>query len=175
MCSSAFLTAGFARAGDAIAAHWTLTLDHPLPEVWAALTEPARLAQWLAPGAIETRLGGLAQFDFEESGGSIHSRVSAYEPHRLLEYSWSTPGEPLRPLRWMLEPLGTATLLSLQLTVPAKEDAARAAAGWAAHLEMLQAALLGASPRFPFPVFKAAREAYADQVSALTRSPVLSA
>jgi uncharacterized protein YndB with AHSA1/START domain len=167
MSSYAFLTARFSRSGDRVTALWRLTLDHPLQEVWAALTAPDRLPQWLAPGDIQLRLGGVARLDFEDSGGVIDSRVTAYEPERLLEYSWSIPGEPLRPLRWMLEPLGSATLLTLRLTVPANEDAARAAAGWAAHLEMLQASLLGAPARFPYPVFKGAREAYAQQVSAL--------
>jgi hypothetical protein len=50
--------------------------------------------------------------------------------------------------------LGAATVLTLSLTVPASEDVGRSAAGWAAHLEMLQTALLGATARFPIAVFK---------------------
>lgn len=169
MLDSAFLTARFTRNGETVSADWSLTLDHHLDEVWAALTQPDKLVRWLAPGSVEPHLGGAARLDFEESGGTIDSRVTACEPERLLEYSWSCPGEPQRPLRWSLEPIGAATLLTLRLTVPASEDAARAAAGWASHLEMLQFALLGASARFPYPVFKAAREAYAGQVERLSR------
>ena len=33
-------------------------LHHPVEKVWAALTDPAQLAQWLAPGEIELTLGG---------------------------------------------------------------------------------------------------------------------
>ncbi len=167
MSDSAFLTARFARTRATISADWSLTLDHHLDEVWAALTQPDELVQWLASGSVDPQLGGAARLDFEESGVTIDSRVTAFEPQRRLEYSWSCPGEPLRPLRWDLEPIGAATLLTLRLTVPAGEDAARAAAGWAAHLEMLQFALLGVPARFPYPVFKAARESYAAQVSAL--------
>jgi uncharacterized protein YndB with AHSA1/START domain len=169
MSDPAFLTARFTRTADAISASWSLTLDHRIKEVWAVLTTPVRLMQWLAPGNVELRLGGAARLDFEESGGTIDSRVTAFEPECLLEYSWSSPGEPQRPLRWALEPIGAATILSLRLTIPAHEDAARAAAGWAAHLEMLQIALLGAPARFPYAVFKAARETYATQVAALSR------
>jgi uncharacterized protein YndB with AHSA1/START domain len=165
MTESAFLTARFTRRGDVVQAEFHLTLDHHQSEVWAALTEPQRLAQWLAPGEIEPKVGGAARLDFPESGGVIDSAVTALEPERLLEYSWSSPGEPLRPLRWELEPLGAATHLTLRLSVPATEDMARAAAGWAAHLEMLQTALIGASPRFPFEVFKAARDGYRDQLA----------
>ena len=33
-------------------------LCHPVEKVWAALTDPAQLAQWLAPGEMELTLGG---------------------------------------------------------------------------------------------------------------------
>jgi uncharacterized protein YndB with AHSA1/START domain len=169
---SAFLTARFTPAGDTIHADFRVTLDNPLEEVWAALTEPQGLARWLAPGEIEPREGGIARLDFGDSGAVIDSRVTAFSPPRLLEYSWSTPGEPLRPLRWSLEPIGPTTVLSLRLSVPANENAARAAAGFAAHLEMLQAALMGAPARFPFEVFKAARDAYREQVAQLWTADV---
>ncbi|HZZ34061.1 MAG TPA: SRPBCC family protein [Phenylobacterium sp.] len=165
MTATAFLTARFTRKGDTVQAEFRLTLDHHQNEVWAALTEPQRLAQWLAPGAIALRVGGAARLDFPESGGVIDSVVTALEPGRLLEYSWSSPGEPLRLLRWELEPLGAATLLTLRLSVPAIEDVARATAGWAAHLEMLQTALFGVATRFPFEVFKAARDSYRAQLA----------
>ncbi len=167
MKEPAFLTARFNLLGDAIHADFRLTLDNHLEEVWAALTEPEWLARWLAPGEIELREGGAARLDFGESGAVIDSRVSAVAAPRLLEYSWSTPGEPLRPLRWELEPIGPTTLLQLGLSVPANEDAARAAAGWAAHLDMLQAALIGVPTKFPFDVFRVARDGYREQLSQL--------
>ncbi|HEX2817490.1 MAG TPA: SRPBCC domain-containing protein [Phenylobacterium sp.] len=168
MTEPAFLTAHFTPAGDTIHADFHLTLDNHVEEVWAALTEPQWLARWLAPGEIELSEGGSARLDFGESGAVIESRVTAFAPQRLLEYSWSRPGEPLRPLRWSLEPIGPTTLLTLRLSMPAKEDAARAAAGFAAHLEMLQTALIGVPTKFPFAVFKEARDAYREQVAQLS-------
>jgi len=167
MSDPAYLTAHFTAAAKTTTATFRLTLDNHLEEVWAALTEPAWLARWLAPGEIDLRDGGIVRLDFGESGATIDSQVTALEPHRLLEYSWSSPGEPARPLRWELEPVGPTTLLTLSLTVPADEDAGRAAAGWAAHLEMLQIALVGMPAKFPFEVFKVAREAYREQVAGL--------
>ena len=165
MSNPSFITAQFERSAETITAEFRLTLDNPLHEVWAELTEPERLARWLAPGSIQPRTGGWARFAFEESGGVIDSQVMAFEPQRLLAYSWSSPGEPLRPLVWELHALGPMTTLRLRLSVPAREDAARAAAGWAAHLEMLWASLIGVPIKFPYGVFKAAREAYADQLA----------
>jgi len=128
--------------------------------VWAALTDPAQLAQWLAPGEIALEAGGAAKLDFVDSGIVIDSVVTAVEAPWLLEYSWSSLGEPDRPLRWETRDEDGSTRVTLTVTVPEGEDAARACAGWVAHLEMLAAALFGAPMKFPFDRFKAAREAY---------------
>jgi uncharacterized protein YndB with AHSA1/START domain len=167
MTGPAYLTAGFTLSGATTRAEWALTLDNHVEEVWSALTDSAELPKWLAPGEIELREGGAARLAFADSGGDIESRVSAVEPQRLLEYSWSVPGEPLRPLRWKLEPIGPTTRLTLRLTVPANEDGARAAAGWAAHLEMLQCALIGVPAKFPFEMFRMARDGYREQIRQL--------
>ncbi|MDR3508798.1 MAG: SRPBCC domain-containing protein [Caulobacteraceae bacterium] len=160
-----FEPAWFTRKGDVIEARLCIMLDEHVEQVWAALTEPEHMVQWLAPGEIELRQGGAARLNFADSGIVIDSTVTAINPLHLLEYSWSGPGEPNRPVRWELEPVGGVVRLDLTLTVPANEDAARAAAGWAAHLEMLAAALAGVPIRFPFDLFKAARAAYQAQLA----------
>jgi len=129
-------------------------------QVWALLTDSTRLPEWLAPGTIEARIGGSAKLNFVDSGIVIDSKISACEPQRLLEYSWSRPGDPLRPVRWELSEDGVGTTLTLILSLPAAEDAARSCAGWEAHLEMLEAALEGVPIKFPFERFKASRETY---------------
>lgn len=154
------------RRDGQVRAVLTRVFDHPGDAVWAALTEPERLAQWLAAGRIELREGGSAKLDFADSGIVIDSRVSAFDPGRLIEYAWSGPGEPLRPLRWELAPAGDACRLTLSVAVPEGEDAARAFAGWEAHLDMLAAALEGVPIKFPFERFKAARAAYAERLAA---------
>jgi len=149
------------RQGETIRVVMTRTFDHAVATVWTLLTDPARLPAWLAPGEIELHEGGRARLDFVDSGTTIDSEVSAFKPGALLEYSWSEPGEPLRPVRWELQAEGpAATRLTLTLTTPAAEDAGRAAAGWEAHLAMLAAALEDVPIKFPFERFKAAREAY---------------
>ncbi len=150
----------FETKGDAILARLTRTLDNTPLEVWAALTQPDRLVDWLAPGAIELRAGGSAKLNFEDSGIVIDSLVSAIDPPRVLEYSWSGPGEPPRPLRWEVEPAPDGAVLTLTLLSPAGEDAARAFAGFVAHVDMLAAALAGVPIKFPFERFKTARDAF---------------
>src|SRR5262249_60112497 len=118
------------------------------------LTRPARLAEWLAPGKVEQRLGGSAKLDFADSGIVVDSRVTAIQIPFLLEYSWSGPGQPERPLRFESQIAPGGTRLILTVSIPASEDAPRTAAGFEAHLEMLAAALEGVPMKFPFPLFK---------------------
>jgi uncharacterized protein YndB with AHSA1/START domain len=141
-------------------------IDHDRQTVWAMLTEAGRFVDWLAPGHIEPRQGGSAQLDFVDSGIVINSVVTAFDAPRLLQYSWSGPGEPERPVRWELAESGAGTRLTLTLRLPEDEDVARSCAGWEAHLMMLLAALEGVPIKFPFLRFKETREAYKQQLAA---------
>lgn len=142
-------------------------VEHAPQAVWAMLTEPEQLAEWLAPGALELRQGGRVRLDFGESGATIDSTVRALETGRVLEYSWSSGDDPLRPLHWELLPEGNGTLVRLTLKLPTGEDPAKAAAGWDAHLEMLLAALEGVAIGFPVQRFRAARSHFQAMVNAV--------
>jgi uncharacterized protein YndB with AHSA1/START domain len=135
-------------------------LERDQDDVWSMLTDPARIVEWLAPGEIELRAGGSAKLNFVDSGIVIDSIVSEFDPPRLLEYSWSGPGEPIRPLRWETEAIENGTRLTLTLQSPEDEDMARSCAGWEAHLMMLMAAIEGVPIKFPFDRFVSTREAY---------------
>ena len=148
------------RANSEYAIRLERLLDHEPQAVWAMLTEPSRIVDWLAPGEIEQRKGGTARLNFTDSGIIIDSAVTEFEELRLLEYSWSSPGEPLRPVRWELESNAEGTRLILSLRIPDDEDIARSCAGWEAHLMMLLAAIEGVPIKFPFERFQATREAY---------------
>ena len=148
------------HAGSEYVAHLERTLDHDQQTVWQMITEPPRMVEWLAPGEIELREGGAAKLNFVDSGIVIDSTVTAFAELSLLEYSWSSPGEPLRPLRWELEPVDGGTRLSLNLRVPEDEDVARSCAGWEAHLMMLLAAIEGVPIKFPFERFQSTRADY---------------
>jgi uncharacterized protein YndB with AHSA1/START domain len=148
------------RIEDGFEAHLERFMEHPQEAVWAMLTEPSRMIDWLAPGEIELRKGGTARLNFTDSGIVIDSLVSEFDPPHLLEYSWSSPGEPDRPVRWQTSPAGDGTRLSLTLKCPADEDIARSCAGWEAHLMMLLAAIEGVPIKFPFERFQSTRDAY---------------
>lgn len=141
--------------------------SHPAEQVWAQLTEPAALAQWLAPGILELHEGGAVRIDFGDSGIVIDSTLTAFVPGQMLEYSWSSGAQPQRPLRWELQSHAAGAVLALTVRVPADEDIAKACAGFEAHLEMLAAALEGVSIKFPFDLYVQARKAYSEQMAQL--------
>ena len=155
------------RTDTGFQGHLARDLEHEADAVWAMLTEPAAMAQWLAPGSIQQQPGGAVRIDFADSGTVIDSAVTAFEPGRVLEYSWSSGGQPQRPLRWELHPRGGGTRLELFVGIPADEDVAKACADFEGHLEMLATALEGVPTRFPFDLFVQTRKAYAEQVAAL--------
>lgn len=156
----------FSRTEGRVQALMRRRYDHLTVSVWSMLTDPGRLPQWLAPGTIELKPGGVVRLDFADSGTVVDSKVTDFAPGRLLEYSWSGPGEPARPVRWELTPdADGGTVLTLTLSVPEGEDAGRACAGWEAHLEMLEAALEGVPIKFPFETFKAWRDTYRAELS----------
>lgn len=148
------------QTGNQYEARLERLIDHDRRAVWAMLTDPAHIVQWLAPGEIESKKGGAAKLNFVDSGIVIDSKVTEYEAPALLEYSWSSPGEPNRPLRWELVAEQASTRLSLTLRVPGDEDVARSCAGWESHLMMLMAALEGVPIKFPFERFQQTRAAY---------------
>ncbi len=155
------------RTDTGFQGHLSRDLEHEADAVWAMLTESASMAQWLAPGSIQQQPGGAVRIDFADSGTVIDSTVTAFEPGRVLEYSWSSGEQPQRPLRWELHPRGAGTRLELFVDIPAGEDVAKACAGFEGHLEMLATALEGVPTRFPFDLFVQTRKSYAEQVARL--------
>ena len=157
---------GLTRWSDHYEARLGLLLDERVDKVWLALTTPDWLPRWLAPGRIEPKLGGDVAFEFGDSACPMRSTVTALIPGSLIEYAWSRAGERPRPVRWALEPLGPTTRLTLTVAFGASTDVARFMAGWAAHLDMLVAALAGIPIEFPFDVFQGALAAYRAELGA---------
>jgi uncharacterized protein YndB with AHSA1/START domain len=122
-------------------------LRRPVEQVWAAMTDPAQFAQWLAPGDIELTLGGRVYLAFSDGESVIDGRVTAIARPRLLEFTWTDKGDDRGLVRWELTADDGGTRLVLTHTVP---EAARAfglpaLAGWHTLLEQL-AALLDGQP-----------------------------
>lgn len=128
-----------------VALRFERTLRHPPERVWAALTELDDLRRWHpSPFQLERRAGGAVTFLPPEGEAFGDGEVTAYEPPRLLAYSW---GED--HLRWELEPQFEGTLLVLTHTFHDRLKAARDAAGWDLCLAALDASLGGSDDPAP--------------------------
>jgi uncharacterized protein YndB with AHSA1/START domain len=70
-----------------------IVLPAPREEVWEALTEPERLADWFANGVeLDLRPGGGATFRWS-NGEERHATLTEVEPERRLAFEWSDEGE----------------------------------------------------------------------------------
>lgn len=140
---------------------WKVKLERELEaspaQAWAWLTDSDHLKQWLAPGELDLQPGGRVRVEFEMSGEPIDSHIIELEQERHLTYSWSNGDAPRRPLRWDLEPADGGTRLTLTIGLLPEDQIAISAAGWDAHLQMLEAAVAGVPISFPVARFKESR------------------
>lgn len=80
-------------------------------QVWSALTEPARLARWWAPGDIAPVVGHSFELDMK-AWGKQPCVVLAVEPEKLLRFKFSA-GRLDTTITWEVSPKGTGTQLTL--------------------------------------------------------------
>ncbi|MFC5267283.1 SRPBCC family protein [Kribbella qitaiheensis] len=122
-------------------------LTHPPEKVWRALTDPSELAAWF-PTAVELdlRLDGKISFTFEQGEDDFvedpdnSGVIRAYDPPRLLEYTWGAEIQ-----RWELAPTDGGCLLTLTATYDDRPGSASFTSGWILCLDALDKALGGAT------------------------------
>lgn len=117
-------------------------LAAPPDDVWDALTDPGRLARWLAPGTVGTNAGGDIRLDFG-GGGIVTGHVLTWAPPSALEYEWRFDGETESVVRFELTPERDGTRLVLEHRALAAGHAAGYSAGWHAYLAALDDHLEG--------------------------------
>ena len=129
-------------------------LDHPMENVWLALTEPNSIAKWLAAATVfELRDGGAVELHWQNGDDpkGMHATITELDPPRLLEWRGDRHGT----CRWELRPEGDGCVLTFSSTLDAAGVDAQAAedpehrsapsllAGWHVHLNYLEDALDG--------------------------------
>lgn len=104
------------RTADGGVIRFERHLAHPIREVWDAITNPERLADWWLPFdadiTVDLREGG--QMVFAGNPGdepvTITCTILRVEPPMLLEHTHADAGSYLR---WELEPVDTGCVLRL--------------------------------------------------------------
>jgi uncharacterized protein YndB with AHSA1/START domain len=126
--------------------HLERRLAAPAERVWAALTDPARLGDWLAP--VESGAPGPGgAFVLRMNPDEVAAcTVTGWDPPHELRLSWDYTGEPASELVLRLVPDGAQTLLRLDHT-RLDVDVVQYGAGWHVHLDNLVVHLDGRDVR----------------------------
>ena len=139
-------------------------LPGPIERVWAYLTEPEKRATWFAGGELEPRVGGKNDLYFRHAnlaqpdeiapekyrnaveGSTSETRITQYQPPRLLAWSWEWGGKPTEVV-FELEPVGDDVQLTLtHRRLPTRDNLLSVSGGWHLHLLMLESRLRGTKP-----------------------------
>ena len=98
------------RADGRLDIRFERTYARPVETVWSALTEPERLADWMGVSHVEPHVGG--RFDtIQDSAAPSTGKVVAWEPPKILEFTWSNKDAPDSVIRYELTPAGQSTRL----------------------------------------------------------------
>ena len=134
------------------AVRFTRNLAATPQQVWAFLTETARLPEWHGEGSIEPREGGAVSL----MGGHVRGVVTAWQPNRFLGCTWNVfnPGDPpdavsawpVSYLEFALSPESGGTRLVLTHRPIPQDMQGRTAMGWHTMLDLVEAGLAGEFP-----------------------------
>ncbi|HET6971447.1 MAG TPA: SRPBCC family protein [Phenylobacterium sp.] len=131
------------RTGETYELVFVRHYARPLEKVWAALTVPERLADWLGEFEVDHwAVGAPIRLRFPEVNYTAEGQVTAYDPPRRVAWTWPQEGRPSE-VRFELEAEGAGCRLTLTQTALDPKDGAGVAAGWHAHLGGFERAVDG--------------------------------
>lgn len=117
-------------------------------KIWAALTDPAVLHNWLGRVEIEPRVGGKFHLYFRNADTVMRGAITRFEPPRVLEFTWIEDFYAPALVRWEIAPAPHGALLKLTHVAPpeaGRADVIGYLGGWHAFLDALPE---GAEGRF---------------------------
>jgi uncharacterized protein YndB with AHSA1/START domain len=151
----------FNRHDDTADLRYERRYPRPIETVWAALTEPARLADWIGQALVEPYVGGRYEL-FIERKRPMTGRILTWQKPTLLEFTWDTGDAPASIVRCELTPDGDGTRLVfvhkgvgfvwIGLVLP----------GWHIHLERLGSLLAGTAEPMSMPRWRELQAVYLD-------------
>jgi uncharacterized protein YndB with AHSA1/START domain len=118
---------GFISVEDDVA---TLTfkrrLNHPIEEVWSAITDPEQRADWFGATVVDGRAGGTIEMVAEgppvsREQRTITGRILVWDPPHVFEHEWNQTLVEKGVVRYELAAEADATILTFThrgLSVP---------------------------------------------------------
>ena len=132
------------RVGDTAEVTFHRQIARPIEKVWAALTVPERIADWLAEvKSLELRLGGAIHLHFPAVNYRIQGTIVALEPPSLIAWTWPKADGSQSTIRFELTPDDAGCRLTLTEADLVWSEGAGNGAGWHAHLQALEDACDG--------------------------------
>jgi uncharacterized protein YndB with AHSA1/START domain len=117
--------------------------------VWAALTEPERLADWLCVAKIDLRVGGEVELSWPTVGHAERHVILELEAPKVMVWGSTDPESPMSTISWRLyqeDPDFMGTRLVLVQTLVPPRHLLGIGTGWHAHLHELPEAARRGTP-----------------------------
>ena len=117
----------------------------PIDDVWALLTEPDRIEEWLGVADVELHVGGRFRL-LEVGGQGIAGVILTLEPPHVLEYTWDSAQWTGGTVRYELSEEDGGTRLVFTHVHPFKSWELfryKSLAGWHTLLDLLALAVEG--------------------------------
>src|ERR1700722_14160072 len=149
------------RHGDTADIRYERRYPRPIETVWAALTEPARLADWLDQAYVEPHVGGRYEL-FIQRKRPMTGRILTWQPPTLLEFTWDTGDAPASVVRCELTRDGDGTRLVFAHKGIGFGWIGLALPGWHVHLERLDLLLAGTLQPMSMPRWRELQGVYLD-------------
>ena len=127
------------RNGDALT--FERRYEVSVARVWAALTTPERVADWLADAEIDLCVGGVFRLSFPDHNYTMNGQIIELVPQQVIAWTWPHAEHPDSVVRWELFPEGSGCRLRLTQTRLGPPHLTNVAAGWHTHLEALPGAI----------------------------------
>ncbi|MGN6688107.1 MAG: SRPBCC domain-containing protein [Actinomycetales bacterium] len=134
------------RVGDRGVVRLESRLDADPAQVWAAVTDPLRLARWLGEVEGELRLGGSFRAKFRASGWEGECTVEWCEAPSHLRVATSSPDQPDGVFDVTVSAVDGRTVVVVEDRGVPLDEIAAYGAGDQIHLEDLGAYLDGREP-----------------------------
>ena len=154
------------RTADGGVIRFERHLSYAVDDVWDAITNPERLAQWWLPFdadiTVDLREGGeMVMKATGDEPVDITCTIVRVEPPVLLEHTHADPGSVMR---WELEPADAGCTLRLSHTVPDVAEAVDKCfvVGLHQSLSRLEPCLAGRPTDWDWGTFATTQAAYAD-------------
>lgn len=126
--------------------HFERRLHHHIDKVWAAISTPERMQEWLATATTFEAVSGAPielrwqNTDLEGNYAIARGRITEIDPPRTIEYDTDIHGL----IRWELEERGDGCLLRLTVRHDLPDEYHTVVlAGWHVHIDFLEDALDG--------------------------------